>query len=110
MDKDIIATKNRHYYVIDMIKPCLTFGVILCHFWTDELPIEEWHIVALLRAVAVPCFMFYSFFLSAEIFMARDMAHLKSRLRRLLTPFLVWGGYCVGLSFGHKFFPIWKCT
>lgn len=64
------------------LKILACFGVVSLHFGSTGMG----------RRLAVPTFVFVSFFLTSRLFSCIDFTCLRRRLFRLLLPYVVWGG------------------
>lgn len=71
---------------ISILKLALSFGVVLCHFYYAE------GILGFLMIIAVPSFMFISFYLTYQLLGQKDSRKFLKRVERLLIPHLFWGG------------------
>ena len=80
---------------INIIKMLSCFAVISLHFGG----------VAYGRRLAVPAFMFVSFYLSFGKLTSGDVSCFWRRLARLFVPYAFWGvaGYCFGVCIGRDF-------
>ena len=64
----------------DLLKIIMCFMVVLIH---NDLR-------GLFQDLSVPCFMFMSFYFSAEAILNHDIDKIKKRIKRLLIPFYFW--------------------
>lgn len=77
---------------ISILKLALSFGVVLCHFYYAE------GILGFLMIIAVPSFMFISFYLTYQLLGQKDSRKFLKRVERLLIPHLFWGVYYIRMS------------
>lgn len=74
---------------IALLKSLMCFIVILCHFWTIEeqsfLFVFNW-----MKPMAVPTFMFVSFYLTQNSFLHKNKEYFKKRVGKLVLPHVVW--------------------
>lgn len=74
---------------INFIRALMSFEVVLCHCWSTENSML-W-IFNILRSLAVPSFMFISFYLLYNKLHVLDGQYVKRRLLRLYIPYIGWG-------------------
>ncbi|MCM1103037.1 MAG: acyltransferase [Clostridium sp.] len=74
---------------IDYARMICSFLVVCIHFNGFNNILDR---SFLLKSMAVPIFMFVSFFLTANVYMELNAIGLKKRMIRLYVPVCVWGG------------------
>lgn len=79
-------------------KLILAFLVIVCHFYTGNRGF-----LIYISRLAVPCFSFFSFYLTASIYEKMSLEKMVRRIYRLWLPMMIWGGVYFAIA---KF--IWK--
>ncbi len=72
---------------IELLKMLMCFDVVLNHYW--NISSDEWMIQNLLT-VAVPTFMFISFFFSTNYFLSHNNSVIKKRFWRIIYPHIGW--------------------
>ncbi len=84
-------TKNisGHHTGISLLKLLLCYIVVVDHFQPQNETLMQ-HIAYFTGNMAVPCFMFLSFYLTRRIFDECSADALKNRLKRLFMPILFW--------------------
>ncbi len=81
---------NKHNWGIAYLKIILSFFVVCCHFWIRESSdIVSLYFDQLIK-LAVPCFALITFFYYSNLVKIRDISMFKSRMIRLLIPYLGW--------------------
>lgn len=60
--------KREFNYGIALLRTLMCFEVVLCHFWTTDVP-KVLMPFSVLRGLAVPVFMFLSFFFNRTYFL-----------------------------------------
>lgn len=84
--------KSNYNYGIAFLKCLMCFEVVLCHYWTPSIggSSKLLKLFEILRNLAVPTFMFLSFYLTKEIFFSNNWCTIKKRIHRLMIPHLFW--------------------
>jgi fucose 4-O-acetylase-like acetyltransferase len=65
----------------------MSFIVVLCHCWNNKTQLYP---INTLLSLAVPTFMFVSFFLTQKGFMRKDKTYIHKRMYKLILPQVVW--------------------
>lgn len=73
-----------------VLRMLMCFGVILCHFWSDDSYSKVLTPFIRLREYAVLVFMFMSFMLTQKAFVSNDLDYMGKRLWRLIVPHVGW--------------------
>lgn len=85
------AFKSDYNIGLSILRTFMCFLVILCHFWTANVPDTGWKgWLHFLKGYAVPVFMLLSFFLTEKILISHDKERIIKRFQRLLVPYLCW--------------------
>ncbi|MCQ2497539.1 MAG: acyltransferase [Lachnospiraceae bacterium] len=71
---------NNRVVQFDILKIIMSFFVVLTHIPSKGL----------FQDLAVPCFMFLSFYFTADAILNHDISKIKKRLARLLIPYCFW--------------------
>lgn len=92
--------KKKNFYGLALLRALMCFEVVLCHFWTSDVP-KYLIPFSMLRGLAVPVFMFLSFFLTEHTFLEYNKSKAKRRLWRVIYPqigwaIIYWLGYTMG--------------
>ena len=92
--------KKEFNYGLALLRALMCFEVVLCHFWNSDgsrflMPFS------MLRGLAVPVFMFLSFFLTEHTFLEYNKTKAKKRIWRVIYPqigwaIIYWLGYTIG--------------
>ena len=85
-------TKVRHLG-LDMLRAWMCFEVVFVHFYSSSgsgVTESVGRLVQMTSRLAVPEFMILSFFFPDIRLMAKNTSKFRHRLRRLLTPLVVW--------------------
>ncbi len=94
---------------ISLLRIFMCFEVVLDHFWQGGGQTLLDKFFSLCGVLAVPCFMFLSFYLTAGLFKERNETALKKRMGRLLFPLVFWTlAYYIILSVCNESFLDWK--
>lgn len=88
-ERRLRTIKAEHYVGIDYARMICSFLVVCIHFNGFNNILDR---VFLLKSMAVPIFMFVSFFLTANVYMDLNVIRLKKRMIRLYVPVCIWGG------------------
>ena len=83
MEKSI--EKKEFNYGLALLRTLMCFEVVLCHFWDSDDP-KFLMPFSLLRGLAVPVFMFLSFFLTEHTFLEYNKTKAKKRIWRVIYP------------------------
>ena len=75
---------------LNLIRVWLSFEVVIDHYWHQKGLTGVAQFLSGTRSLAVPCFLLMSFYLTAGRYASSDGAWFRSRLGRLLGPYLVW--------------------
>lgn len=67
----------------------MCFEVVMCHFDLGVTSVKSYDILRISKEFAVPCFMFISFYYFAK-FDFNDLDNIKSRMLRLIVPYISW--------------------
>lgn len=102
--------KKEFNYGLALLRALMCFEVVLCHFWTSDVP-KSLIPFSMLRGLAVPIFMFLSFFLTEHTFLNYNKIKAKKRIWRVIYPqigwaLIYWLGYTIGqlkINFGVTF-------
>lgn len=102
--------KKEFNYGLALLRALMCFEVVLCHFWTSDVP-KYLKSFSMLRGLAVPIFMFLSFFLTEHTFLNYNKIKAKKRIWRVIYPqigwaLIYWLGYTIGqlkINFGVTF-------
>ena len=81
--------KREFNYGIALLRTLMCFEVVLCHFWTTDVP-KVLMPFSVLRGLAVPVFMFLSFFLTEHTFLEYNKNKAKKRIWRVIYPQIGW--------------------
>ena len=81
--------KREFNYGIALLRTLMCFEVVLCHFWTIDVP-KVLMPFSVLRGLAVPVFMFLSFFLTEHTFLEYNKNKAKKRIWRVIYPQIGW--------------------
>ena len=81
--------KRKFNYGIALLRTLMCFEVVLCHFWTTDVP-KVLMPFSVLRGLAVPVFMFLSFFLTEHTFLEYNKNKAKKRIWRVIYPQIGW--------------------
>ncbi len=76
-------------YGLALLRMLMCFEVVLCHFWSGDVPVVLTPF-KILEQASVPVFFFLAFFFSAKIFYENDSIKIKKRFIRLLIPHIGW--------------------
>ncbi len=78
-------------YGFSLLKMLMAFEVLLGHFadWNEYDPRIVWPFRELI-SLAVPCFVFMSFYLTEKSFLNRNDEKFKVRFKKLLIPQVAW--------------------
>ena len=76
-------------YGLAILRMLMCFEVVLCHFWSGDVPLYL-KPFELLQGLAVPVFFFLSFFLSYNLYLQNDNEKAKKRFWRLFWPLIGW--------------------
>lgn len=76
-------------YGLALLKSLMCFEVVLDHFWMEDASIYLMPFKAM-GLVAVPIFMFISFYLTERIFLDSDGKRIKKRIWRVCWPQIGW--------------------
>lgn len=87
-------------YGLALLRALMCFEVVLCHFWTSDVP-KFLIPFSMLRGLAVPVFMFLSFYLTEHTFLEYNKTKAKKRIWRVIYPqigwaIIYWLGYTIG--------------
>lgn len=83
--------KESFNYGFSLLRMFMCFEVIFSHFFlSNESHKMSIILFSKLTGIAVPVFMFLSFFLSKNLFLEADKAEIKKRLYRIIYPQIVW--------------------
>ena len=92
--------KKEFNYGLALLRTLMCFEVVLCHFWTSD---DSKFLIpfSLLKGLAVPVFMFLSFFLTEHTFLNYDKMKAQKRVWRVIYPQIGWAiiyhlGYMIG--------------
>lgn len=107
--------KKEFNYGLALLRALMCFEVVLCHFWNSDgsrflMPFS------MLKGLAVPVFMFLSFFLTEHTFLEYNKTKAKKRIWRVIYPqigwaIIYWLGYTIGQfiikDIGVRFSDLW---
>ena len=100
IEKMEVQNENENYnYGLALLRTLMCFEVVLCHLWTDYVP-RFLMPFSLLRNLAVPVFMFLSFFLTEKTFFENNKIKKRKRIWRVIYPqigwaIIYWLGYAI---------------
>ena len=80
--------KNTNF---SLLKIFMSFEVVICHFCVSEMYIAK--PFKMIGSWAVPTFMLLSFILTEKHFSNIKKGDLCKRIKRLVYPQIIWGGY-----------------
>ena len=75
---------------LSLIRVWLSFEVVADHYWHTKGLTGTMGFLFGMRSLAVPCFLWMSFYLTANRYETSDGGWLTTRLGRLGVPYLVW--------------------
>lgn len=73
------------------LKIFMCFEVVLCHYWDSKDCPFYLQPLSYLKMTAVPVFMIMSFYFCKDLFVKGTSEKIRSRLWRLIFPYVVWG-------------------
>lgn len=74
---------------ISILRIVLCLAVVQEHFSTNYATVAE-RLFAFIGSIAVPCFMFISFYFAAKDYVNPQLQKMKSRILRLYVPVIFW--------------------
>lgn len=84
-----VQNNNTFNYGIAVLRAFMCFEVVLLHFWRS--PIVSYLIpFSMLKGLAVPTFMFLSFYLTGKTIIAKNNKKKTNRIKRILYPQIGW--------------------
>lgn len=94
-DRISVTVESSRNGAIDLVRVLACYAVLSMHFGDGGIG----------RRLAVPSFMFLSFYLSGSRLMNGDWQYLKHRLLRLFLPYSFWGamGFFLGNLMGGEY-------
>lgn len=76
-------TNEKYNYGLAILRLIMCFEVVVCHFLSENKTILNLPFLSL-RSLAVPIFIFMSFFLNSNIFIHSNKTKFKSRIKKLI--------------------------
>ncbi|MBQ8969834.1 MAG: acyltransferase [Lachnospiraceae bacterium] len=82
--------RKKHIFGWDILRILLCFEVVCIHFWKPGTSRGGYWFFYNLQSFSVTTFFFLSFYLNKDFFLSIDRQKMKSRMERLLVPYIVW--------------------